>query len=90
MTFKTVASALCSGRRLSLFERIISLFAELGNFCRKCLIRRYVELAFRPSRRGVLQYRCIRGRRKFAAGSALTWSAAVFTMRERADRRSAE
>jgi hypothetical protein len=50
MTFKTVGSAPCLGRRLSLFDRIISLFAELGIFCRKCLIRRYVELAFQPRR----------------------------------------
>jgi hypothetical protein len=90
MTFKTVGPSPCSGRRLSLFDKIISLFAELGNFYRKCLIRRDVELAFQPSREGVCQYRCIRGRRKFAAGSALTWLAPVFTMHERADRRSAE
>ena len=32
MTFKTGGFAPCSGRQLSLFDRIISLFAELGNF----------------------------------------------------------
>ena len=68
MTFKTVGSAPCSGRRLSLFDRIISLFAELGNFCRKCLIRRYVELAFQPSRGAVWRYRCIRGSPEICRG----------------------
>ena len=68
MTFKTVGSAPCSGRRLSLFDRIISLFATFGNFCRKCLIRRYVELAFQPSGGGVCQHRCIRGSPEICRG----------------------
>jgi hypothetical protein len=66
------ASAPCSGRQLSLFAKIISLLAKLGNFRRKSLICRVSSLLLSAPAGPVCRYRCIGGgRRRLSARMAL-------------------